>query len=198
MRIGILGAGRIGGTLGRLWIDAGHDVLVSSRHPEAITELPAGKPRRAADFGELVLLAVPWASVTETADEVAPAVAGKIVVDATNPYGPEGPVDLGGEGSSEVVAGRLLATRLVKCFNTIQWARLRDEGRPEGDPRRLAVFVAGDDDAAKDTVARLASDAGFDAVDAGSLRDGRRLEPGSPVFTVPLTAAEARDRLAAG
>ena len=195
MRIGIIGAGRIGGTLGRLWIDAGHDVLVSSRHPEGITDLPAGKPRRAADFGELVLFAVPWANVTEAADQIAAVAAGKIVIDVTNPYGPEGPLDLGGEGSSEVVAERLLGTRLVKCFNTIHWTRLRDEGRPEGDPRRLAVFVAGDDDAAKATVAGLASDAGFDAVDAGSLRDGRRLEPGGPVFTVPLTAAEAREQL---
>jgi predicted dinucleotide-binding enzyme len=197
MRIGIVGAGRIGGTLGRLWIDAGHDVLVSSRHPEAITELPAGKPARAADFGDVVLLAVPWAMVTETAGAIGPLVADKAVVDATNPYGPDGPVDLGGRGSSEVVASQLPGARLVKCFNTLVWSRLRDEGRPEGDPTRLTVFLAGDDDAAKATAGSLALDAGFDAVDAGSLRDGRRLEPGGPVFNVPLTAAEARERLSA-
>jgi hypothetical protein len=198
MRIGILGAGRIGGTLGRLWIDAGHDVLVSSRHPEVITELPAGQPRRAADFGEVMLLAVPWARVTETADAVGSLAAGKVLIDATNPYGPDGPLDLGGEGSSEVVAARFPGSRLVKCFNTMLWTRLRDEARPQGDPARLAVFVAGDDDAAKDAVAGLASDAGFDAVDAGSLRDGRRLQPGAPVYNVPLTAAKARERLREG
>jgi 8-hydroxy-5-deazaflavin:NADPH oxidoreductase len=168
---------------------------VSSRTPERITDLPAGKPARAADFGEVVLLAVPWPAVAETSDPVGPALSGKVVIDATNPYGPEGPLDLRGASSSEIVAQRLPGCRLVKCFNTILWTRLRDEGRPPGDPRRLSVFVAGDDGGAKDTVVGLASDAGFDAVDAGSLRDGRLLEPGGPVFNVPLTAAQARERL---
>jgi 8-hydroxy-5-deazaflavin:NADPH oxidoreductase len=195
MRIGVLGAGKIGGTLARKWLDAGHEVLVSSRHPEEVKALPAGELREAAGFGDVVLLAVPWAAVTETADLASTAVAGRILIDATNAFGPDGPLDMGEGGSSRVVAERFLGTRLVKCFNTAVWTRLRDEGRLPGDPERLAVFVAGDDDTAKDTVAALASDAGFDAVDAGSLRDGRRLEPDGPVFNVPLTAAQARQRL---
>ena len=195
MRIGVLGAGKIGGTLARSWLDAGHEVLVSSRHPEEVKSLPAGELREAAEFGDVVLLAVPWVAVTETADLVSPAVAGKVLIDATNAFGAGGLLDLGERGSSEMVAERFLGTRLVKCFNTIVWSRLRDEGRLPGDPGRLAVFVAGDDDAAKDAVAGLASDAGFDAVDAGSLRDGRRLQPDGPVFNVPLTVSEARERL---
>ena len=195
MRIGILGGGRIGGTLAHHWVGAGHDVLTSSRHPEEIKSLPAGDPREAAEFGDVVLLAVPWVAVTETADLVSTSVAGKVLIDATNPFGPQGVLDLGDRGSSETVAERFLGARLVKCFNTIVWSRLRDEGRLPGDPERLAVFVAGDDHVAKDTVAGLASDAGFDAVDAGSLRDGRRLDPDGPVFNVPLTAAQARERL---
>jgi predicted dinucleotide-binding enzyme len=198
MRIGILGAGRIGGTLGRLWIDGGHDVLVSSRHPESITDLPAGKLRRAAEFGDVVLLALPWAAAQETADAIAPLVEGKVVIDATNRFGDDGPRDVGGSSSSELLAARVSGARLVKCFNTVLWTRLRDAGRPAGDPERLAVFVAGDDPDARQVAAGLASDAGFDAIDAGALREGRRLEPDGPVFNVPLTPGEARERLSRG
>jgi 8-hydroxy-5-deazaflavin:NADPH oxidoreductase len=84
----------------------------------------------------------------------------------------------------------------VKAFNTIRYVRLRDEGRPLGDPARLAIPIAGDDSAAKDAVGALISEIGFDPVDSGLLADGRRQQPGMPVYNQPLTADEARATLA--
>lgn len=103
--------------------------------------------------------------------------------------------DPGGRGSSEVVAALVPGARVVKAFNTIWSERLLREGGPAG-PDRLAVFYAGDDDDAKRTVAGLIAQAGFAPVDTGSLQDGgRRQQPGSDVYDVPMTEAEARERL---
>jgi 8-hydroxy-5-deazaflavin:NADPH oxidoreductase len=206
MRIGIIGAGNIGANAARLFARAGHEVAVSnSRGPESLRELVrelgdsarATTVEEAARFGEVVLLAVPWRS--PEALPPAEILAGKIVIDAMNPYGENFTVyDLGDSTSSEEVAKRLPGARLVKAFNTIYYVHLAQEGRPDlpiGD--RRAIFVAGDDEEAKAVVSRLIEEIGFAPVDTGSLREGgRRQEPNTEVYNRQITGDEAEKILA--
>ena len=205
MRIGVLGSGRIGFTAARMLARHGHDVWVANtRGPESLRDeqhlLEGAQPAAPAEAvarADLVLLALPW--------RAHPALGGygpwegKVVVDATNPYGPAGEVlDLGGATSTEVIARELPGARMVKALNTLHWMRLRDEARPDADEReRLAVFVAGDDAEAKRVVADLLAEIGFAAIDTGSLVDGgRRQQPGSELYNVPLVPAQAEELLA--
>ncbi len=205
MKIGIIGAGMIGGTLARLLAPLGHEVAVSnSRGPASLQGMVAEiGPRaramtvnEAAEWADIVVLAVPWR--TPEALPTASAVAGKIVIDAMNPYRAwGGTYDLGDSSSSEETRTRLPGARLVKAFNTIYFRHLATEGNtslPEDE--RRAIFVAGDDAEAKRVVAGLIRDLGFAAVDAGTLRDGVKLQPGSTVYNQQLTGAEAPRRLA--
>src|SRR5512146_3461451 len=164
MKIGILGAGRIGATAAHLFITAGHEVAISnSRGPKSLRELVAGMGAKAqattiqdaARFGEMVLLAVPWHR--EDALPKSEVLRGKIVIDAMNPYKPEGGFfDLGEVTSSEIVLRRLPGVRLVKAFNTIYYEHLAARGRKDLPvEERHAIYVAGDDAQAKETVSRL-------------------------------------------
>jgi 8-hydroxy-5-deazaflavin:NADPH oxidoreductase len=207
MNIGIIGAGHIGGTAARLFVKAGHQVAVSnSRGPASLRGLAAEigpqahamRVEDAARFGSVVLLAVPWRT-----PEALPApdlVSGKIVIDAMNPYGPNGEIlDLGATTSSEEVRKRLPGARLVKAFNTIYYQHLATLGNtslPIED--RHAIFVAGDDAEAKQAVSGLIEEIGFAPVDIGGLVEGgRRQQPGSPIYNRPMTAREAERILAA-
>ena len=202
MKIGILGAGRIGAVTAKLFIEAGHEIAISnSRGPESLRELIAGLGPRAhamtiadaARFGEVVLLAIPW---HRTDALPAPEILrDKIVIDAMNPYHPEGGFfELGDSTSSEEILKHLRGARLVKAFNTIYYEHLASRGRkdlPLED--RHAIYLAGDDAAAKDTVARLIRDIGFAPVDTGSLREGGRMQqPDSPIYNETYTARQAR------
>jgi predicted dinucleotide-binding enzyme len=205
MKIGIIGAGHIGGTAARLLAGAGHDVAVSnSRGPASLESLVAtlGRnvraetPEGATRFGEVVLLAIPWRRM----DELPPGdvFAGKIVIDAMNPYSATGQViDLGARTSSEEVAQRMPKARLVKAFNTIYWKTLESGSRPGARMEdRLAIFLAGDDADAKAVIATLIESIGFAPIHTGSLREGgRRQRPNSPIYGRPLTARQARDLL---
>ncbi|MDQ3700554.1 MAG: NADPH-dependent F420 reductase [Chloroflexota bacterium] len=204
MKIGIIGAGNIGEATARLLSRAGHAVAISnSRGPDSLTELvseigpgaQALSADDAASFGEVVLLAVPWRSLI--ALPAPERVAGKIVIDAMNPYDDNLQViDLGDSSSSEETAKRLPGARVVKAFNTMQAATLRNGGQM-GQSDRLALFVAGDDQDAKTVVSRLIDEIGFAAVDTGSLREGgRRQQPGSPLYLRDMTAAEAQQAMA--
>jgi len=203
MRIGIVGAGHIGGTVAKLFVRAGHQVAVSnSRGPDALSALVASlgpnakatTPADAASFGDAVLLAIPWRKM----DELPPArhFAGKIVIDAMNSFTPVGQVvDLGDRTSSEEVAKRLSEARLVKAFNTMGWKTLETGSRPPSDDR-LAIFVAGDDKEAKAVVSQLIEEIGFGPIDTGSLREGgRRQQPGNRIFGRPTTVREAKEIL---
>ncbi len=204
MNIGILGAGRIGVTAAELFAKAGHSVAISnSRGPESLSSLVASPGSRikavtaaeAVRFGELILLAVPWTKHDTLPD--AQLFENKIVIDALNPYGPHGVVDLGESTSSEMISWQLPGARLVKAFNTMYFETLRTGSRPAG-PDRLVLFIAGDDSEAKDVVARLIEEIGFAAADTGFLREGGRLQqPGSPIYNVPMTVEEAGKRVAA-
>jgi len=202
MKIGILGAGRIGATAARLFIAAGYEVAVSnSRGPESLRSFVAEMGTRAraasvnetAAFGEATLLAVPWhrADALPSPD----LLRGKIVIDAMNPYKPEGGFyELGNSTSSEEVFKRLPGCRLVKAFNTIYYEHLATRGRKDLPvEERHAIYLASDDLPAKATVAGLIESIGFAPVDTGSLREGGRLQqPESPIYNQTFTAREAR------
>jgi 8-hydroxy-5-deazaflavin:NADPH oxidoreductase len=205
MEIGIIGAGRIGGTLARRLTQAGHQVIVANhRGQEAMADLladlgergRAGSVEQAARARDLVVVATP---LTAWGDLPPEAFDGRVVVDTAN-YFPQYVGRIGaleeGTTSSQMLAARLPGARLVKAFNTMLWTRLRDEGRPSGDPERLALPIASDDEQAKSVVSALIDELGFDAVDNGGLAEGgRRQQPGTPVYDQPLTAEEVRDRL---
>ena len=204
MRIGIIGSGNIGGTAARLFVNAGHEVALShARRPEALRDQVAALGPRAraatiedaADFGEVVLLAIPWRSRD---DLPADRLRGKIVVDAMNPHRPDLSLyDLGDSTSSEEVAKALPGARLVKAFNHLRAPDLATRG----DARlpveeRTALFLAGDDEEAKRVVAAIVDDVGFAAIDTGSLRDGGRLQQaGGPLALRVIGAAAARAAL---
>jgi predicted dinucleotide-binding enzyme len=206
MRIGIIGAGHIGGTLAALFVTAGHEVAVSnSRGPDTLGELVAelgatahaATTADAAAFGDLLVVSVPFGRYRELP---ADNVAGKIVVDTNNYYprrdGDFAELDSDRTTSSELLAAHLAGAKVVKAFNAMYWEHLRGRGRPAGDPERLAIPISGDDADAKQTVAGLIDQIGFDAVDAGGLADGgRRQQPGSPAYGVLLTAKELQDHL---
>lgn len=187
MRIAIFGAGHIGGTLEKRLAEAGHDVTAAnSKGPEGVA--------RGAD---LVVLAVPLRAVP---DLPAADIGAAVVVDANNYYpGRDGQIEAieAGTPSSRWVADALGGANVVKAFNTMNWRNLLEDGRPAGDPDRFAMPLAGDDDAAKATVAGLIEALGFEPVDAGSLDDSWRQEPGTPVYGANLGADATREALAA-
>jgi len=206
VKIGIVGAGHIGATAAQLFAQAGHAVAISnSRGPETLSDLvselgPGVQATTVGDaeaFGEVVLVAIPYGRYPELP---AAPLDGKIVVDATNYYAQrDGEMDSSGLTSSEVLARHLPGARVVKAFNTMYYKTLAEGGLP-GAPQdeRLALFLAGDDPAARDVVARLIDEIGFTPVDTGSLHEGgRRQEPGSSIYNVPLTGAAAREAVAA-
>jgi 8-hydroxy-5-deazaflavin:NADPH oxidoreductase len=205
MKIGIIGSGKIGGALARLFASVGHDVFISnSRGPHSLKDMVAAlgprvaavTPEEAVAHGDVVVLALPWRNRQEL--PAAKLFEGKIVVDATNPYKPEGfgTHDLGDSTSSEEIAKHMPGARVVKAFNTIYYKTLAGEGKKSKDGR-LAIFVAGDDEQAKHVVAKLIEDIAFAPVDTGSLRDGgRNQQPDSLIYNKSMTADEAHKILA--
>ena len=204
MNIGVIGSGNIGATAARLFAAAGHEVAISnSRGPETLEGLVeeigpgvrAATVEEAAEFGEVVMEAIPFGRYTSLPAE---RLAGKVFITASNYYpARDGELDLGGRASSELVAGHLTGARVVKAFNTIYFARLRDNGLP-GAPveEREVIFVSGDDGEAKGVVSGLIEEIGFAPVDVGTLAESRRQEPGSPVYNVATNPAQAREMLA--
>ena len=199
MKIGILGAGNIGGTLARHWAKAGHEVFLSSRHPKDLKKLvkeidagaQAGTLEEAAGFGEAMVLAIPWR--TKESLPSPGLFQGKVVIDAMNPYSAfGGVVNLGKSTSSEEVAKLLPGARLVKAFNTMSVRDLQ-QGAFKSGKDRLSIFVAGDDAEAKRIVSGLIEEIGFVPIDTGSLKEGGRLQqPGSPIYAKRLTEEQAR------
>jgi 8-hydroxy-5-deazaflavin:NADPH oxidoreductase len=203
MKIGIIGAGHIGGTAARLFAQAGHEVALSnSRGPKSLSSLvssigsnvTAMTAEGATRFGEVILLALPWRKL----DQLPPAsdFKGKIVIDATNPYSAFGQVvDLGENTSSEEVAKQLSGARVVKAFNTMYYNTLATGSKKSGNDR-LVLFVAGDDVGAKKIVSTLIEGIGFAPMDTGPLREGgRRQQPGSPIYARELTVPQAEATL---
>jgi predicted dinucleotide-binding enzyme len=205
MKIGIIGAGHIGGTLARLWIAAGHEVLLSSRHPDELRPLAkklgpkahVGTPREAASFGEVVLVSVPYKALPDLGRDLKAEFAGKIVLDTCNPYpGRDGAManDARKQGTGVASPAFLPGTRLVRAFNAINAGSLGDEAHRKSP--LVAIPLAGDDAEAMKVAQRLVSDAGFDPVVVGGLARAKDFDVGTPVYTKLLTAAELRKALA--
>jgi predicted dinucleotide-binding enzyme len=203
MKIGIIGAGNIGGTAARLFVDAGHEVAIAnSRGPETLRDLVADlgpkaravTPAEAARFGEVVLVAVPLKDYTSLpVDEL----RGRIVIDAMNYYpgrdGQYAQLDSGERASSELVAAQLPGARVVKAFNTIWFEHLKTQGRKNAPlEQRRVIFVFGDDAEAKRIVSGLIEEIGFGAYDMGTLKESQHQQPDTPVYNKDMTVAEAR------
>ncbi|EZH77418.1 NADP oxidoreductase [Ectopseudomonas composti] len=203
-RIGIIGAGNIGAPLARLWVEAGHEVMISSRHPERLQPLAdelgerakVGTPREAAAFGEVILLAVPYAATPQVGRDYATELAGKVLLDAGNPRpGRDGPM---AEEAVEMGAGLasqqfLPGVRLVRAFNAIAAYNLRSQAHRQGE--KLAIPLAADDQAALEVAARLVTDAGFDPVIVGPLSSAKSFDFNSGVSARMPTARELRELL---
>jgi 8-hydroxy-5-deazaflavin:NADPH oxidoreductase len=204
VRIGIIGTGKIGSALAQLWVRSGHEVMISSRHPEELAALAAklgpkahaGTPAQAAAFGPVVMLAVPYGATPQVGRDYAKELAGKIVLDAGNPYPDrDGPmadaarVKGAGPSDKEFLPG----VRLVRAFNSIIAGNLLSQtNRAAG---LIAIPLAGDDPAALNQAATLVRDAGFDPVIVGDLSQARRFDVGSPVYVKLMTAMELRAAL---
>ncbi|NMF96210.1 NAD(P)-binding domain-containing protein [Aromatoleum toluolicum] len=204
LRIGIIGTGRIGGALAELWAKAGYELLISSRHPDDLKPLAArlgahvrvGTPREAAEFGDVVLIAVPYGALPQVGRDFAGLMARKVVLETGNPR-PErdGPMarpalDRGtGVASAEYLPG----VRLVRAFTSVPYLALRSEAHRSGE--RVGVPLAADDRDALAVAARLVEDAGFEPVPVGGLERAKDFDVGSPVFGRALTARELRQAL---
>ena len=207
MRIGIIGAGQIGGTLARRLTTLGHDVSVAnSRGPETLAALAretgarAVTVEQAARAGEVVIVTIPEKHIPDLPKTLFDGVPDDVVVVDTGNYYPrqrDGRIDAIERGTPE---SRWVAEQLgrpvVKAFNNIYAKHLLEGGKPRGAPGRIALPVAGDDRRAKEVVLRLLDELGFDGVDAGTLDESWRQQPATPVYTTDLDAAGVRKALA--
>jgi 8-hydroxy-5-deazaflavin:NADPH oxidoreductase len=222
--IGFIGSGHIGGTVARLAVGAGHDVVLSnSRGPETLRGLAdelgerarAGTTQDAAQ-ADLVVLTIPLKNV---ADVPADILRDKVVIDTSNYYpqrdGQISALDAGSTTTSELVQSRLPGARIVKGFNNINFLHLGSLQRPAGSPERSVLAIAGDDAEAKQQVSAFIDSLGYDVYDAGSLADSWRFDVGTPAYGTPyntdttgsfppppdsgrrVTAEQLRDALAA-
>jgi predicted dinucleotide-binding enzyme len=207
MKIGIIGAGHIGATAASLFVKEGHEVAISnSRGPETLDPLveelgdnaTAANVEQARDFGDVVFISIPFVRHTELPVE---GWDDKVVIDTSNYYpdrdGNFPDVDSGKLTSSELVQSHLFGGRVVKGFNTIWFEHLKTQGDTSLPlEQRRAIFIAGDDSDAKETVARLIESIGFAAVDTGFLHEGGKIQqPGSPIYNKELTAEQAGEIL---
>jgi hypothetical protein len=204
LKIGVIGTGRIGGNLATLWAKAGHELVLSSRHPEELQELArslgpkvrVGTPREAAVFGDVVLISVPYGALPQIGRDLKRELAGKIVLDTGNPY-PERDGAMAEEarrkGTGVASAEFLPGTRLVRAFNAINSGDLKSQAHRKGD--RVAIPLAGDDAEALAVAQRLVQDAGFEPVVVGPLSRAKEFDVGTPPYTKLLTAPQLRQKL---
>jgi len=208
MKIGIIGAGNIGSALTRRFTAAGHKVFVAnSRGPATLRDLAAETGatavpvKEAARAGKVVVVTIPERSIPQLPrDLFADVPANVVVVDTGNYYprqrdGRIEPIESGTTESRWV--SQQLGRPVVKAFNNIYAKHLQDNGKPAGTPGRIALPVAGDDPKAKAAVLKLIDEIGFDGVDAGTLDESWRQQPGTPVYTTDRDAAGVRQALAA-
>jgi hypothetical protein len=207
LKIGVIGSGRIGGTLGELWVKAGYPVMFSSLDLAHDKELAArlgsgasaGTPVQAAAFGDVVLISVPYSAVPQVARDIADSIKGKVILDTSNPI-PSRDGDMANavraKGTGLASAEYFSGARLVRAFNSVGFNSLRSEAHRAGD--KVAIPLAGDDPAALKVAERLVVSAGFEPVVVGALARARDFDPGTPAFGKALTAAELRKTLGMG
>ncbi len=205
MRIGVIGAGSLGGTVGRLFVKAGHEVMFSSRHPEELEAMvrelgpraSVGLPPAAAAFGSVLLFAVPLAAVPQLGRDLRNSIAGKIVLDACNPplYGGSGDLveEARANGVAETTAKYLAGVRLVRAFSCVDATVIERSADRAGG--RVGVPIASDDQEAMQLAAGLVIDAGCDPVIVGNLASAKLFQQGGPGWRANLSAPELRRRL---
>jgi predicted dinucleotide-binding enzyme len=207
MKIGIIGAGNIGGTLARRLAPLGHQVSVAnSRGPESLAAFARESGARAvtveeaARAGDVVIVSIPLKNVSRLPRDLFKGVPDSVVVVDTGNYYPrqrDGRIDPIERGATEArwVADQL-GRPVVKAFNNIYARHLLERGKPKGTAGRIALPIAGDDPRAKEVVTRLLDELGFDAVDGGGLDESWRQQPGTPVYGTDFDAAGVRRGLA--
>lgn len=204
MKIGTIGAGNLGGTVGGLLANAGHEVFFSSRHPDELEPMVeriganarAGSVIEAIEFADVILLAVPYGAMPQISDDYADALAGKIVLDAGNPFpGRDGPMaeQALDKGAGVATKEFLPQARIVRAFNSINYRTFASEAHRDGE--KLAVPLAGDDEEALQVAAQLVRDAGFTPVIASGLEQGKQFDNGSDLFLKMLNADVMRKAL---
>jgi predicted dinucleotide-binding enzyme len=189
VKIGMIGSGNVGGALGRVWAEAGHPVMFSSRDLEHDKTLAgqvganarAGTPREAAEFGEVIVLAVPYGALPELGKTLGDAMKGKVVIDTCNPF-PHRDGEIAdrarAEGAGLVSAQLLPGARIVRAFNAVGAARM---GSAHKDTERKGMPIAGDDKEAIEIASGLIREIGFEPVLVGGLAMGKFLMPGTPL-----------------
>jgi len=204
MRIGIIGAGRIGGAVGLEWAQAGHEVFFSSRNPEELAPLVqqggsrtrAGLPAEAAAFGSVIAIGTPYDALGEVGRDFAAQLRGKVVIVFSNQARQNGGApsqDAMTRGWGLVTQELLPGTRITRAFNAINFRSVTAEAHRAGE--KVGIPVAGDDEEAVRITSELVVDAGFDPVVVGGLATASRFDPGTPVFVTNMTAAQIRQAL---
>ncbi|HEX2053768.1 MAG TPA: NAD(P)-binding domain-containing protein [Actinomycetota bacterium] len=207
MKIGIIGAGMIGGTLAKQLTALGHEVsIANSRGPETLREVAEETGARpvtvteAGHAGEIVIISIPMLAVPHLPADLFSGVSDDVVVIDTGNYYParDGRIEPIENGQAETAwAAERLGRPLIKAFNNIAVQSLREKVRPKGDPSRIALPVAGDSPEAKEKAMNLVDELGFNPVDAGTLEDSWRQQPGTPCYGADLDAPRLKEALAA-
>ena len=204
--IGIIGSGNVGSNLARAAIAHGYDaVLSNSQGPDSLAGLVAelgpkaraATPADAAAAGDFAIVAIPLTTIDQVP---AGPLAGKVVI-ATINYFPQRfghipQIDNGATTAPGLLQAHLPASRVVRAFSMINAVEMSGDGHPEGDPRRRALALAGDDPVAKELVAGLYNEFGFDAVDIGGLAESWRVDAGQPAFVTRQNVAELKTNVA--
>ncbi|GGI47975.1 putative dinucleotide-binding enzyme [Agromyces flavus] len=198
--IGIFGAGKVGTALARLLVDGGYEVALTGSPRQTALDLlvsvvaPGARvatPAELVERSDVIIVAVPFGKAATVPWE---AFDGKVVVDATNYWPPVdghiAEIDADERSTSEIHAALNPRARVVKSLNHLGYHDMEDDAMPAGSPLRRALAVVGDDEGAREVVARLIDDLGFDPVDGGGLANGRALEPGHPAFGREHSASE--------
>jgi predicted dinucleotide-binding enzyme len=204
MRIGVVGAGWLGGTVGGALSKAGHDVLFSSRRPDKLAAMvrklgphtTAGTPAEAAAFGEVVLIATPYGELEKIGHDLGGALQGKIVLDACNPYPPDPEPfrrEIEKAGVAISTAKYFPGARLVRAFSAVDATSV--EASAAGRGAKLGVPLASDDKDALRVAEHLVRDAGCEPVTVGDFAAARSFQRGGPGFRANTSAAALRKRL---
>lgn len=204
VKIGVIGSGNIGGTVGTLWAKAGHQVLFSSRHPEELKPLVdglgplarAGTVADALTFGDVIFIGVPYGAYPQLGKDYAREFTGKIVLDAGNAVlARDGEITKEARevGIGFTSAKYLPGARIVRAFNTMNFRRLASNANRPGE--RMAIPIAGDDKDALAVAQQLVRNAGFDPVLIGGLESAKLFAQGGPLYGQDITAEEMRQRL---
>jgi predicted dinucleotide-binding enzyme len=204
MRIGIIGAGKMGATLASLWANEGYTVMLAARDQDALRSIvqsighgvKAGTPQSAAEFGSVVVIAIPYGAEPKLGQELGPTLTGKVVIDIGNPYPDrDGPMALEArsEGTGVASAKFFPGARLVRAFNAISYVSLAKNAHRMANA--VAIPIAADDAAARALAVRLVLAAGFAPVVVGPLSTAKSFDVGTEVYVKDMTEPQVREKL---